>query len=214
MDMPIDRRLSASREPDPEVSPSERGSVAVDRAPEALPDEVDRTPATADVDRLFREHNEALLRFVAAKLGSTHEAKDIAQEAYVRLLGLTHREAVSYLRAFLYKTAGNLATDRLRERARRAGLMSSVNVDLVSFEISPERQLDGELALERLREGIAELPEKCRQAFLLYRLDGLCGSEIAARLGLQERMVWLYIARALEYLRSRVDGSAPRKGTP
>jgi len=209
-------RLSTPRESDPQAGRPDRDSTAVDRSAGAPLDEIDRSPTSApdDIDRLFREHNDALLRFIAAKLGSTQEAKEVAQEAYVRLLGLTHREAVSYLRAFLYKTAANLATDRLRERARRAGFMSSANVELAVFEISPERQIEGEQALERLREGITELPEKCRQAFLLYRLDGLRGHEVAARLGMQERMVWLYIARALEYLRSRVEGSAPRKGAP
>src|SRR5262245_23495507 len=73
----------------------------------------------SEIERLFREHNDALLRFVAAKLGSKQEAREIAQEAYVRLLCLDHREAVSYLRAFLFKTAANLAMDRLRQRARR-----------------------------------------------------------------------------------------------
>lgn len=148
----------------------------------------------------------SLLRFIAARLGSTQEAKEVAQEAYVRLLGLANREAVSYLRAFLFKTAANLATDRLRERVRRSHLMSSTDEGFGVFELSPERQVDGEQALQRLRDGIAELPEKCREAFLLYRLDGLRAQEVAKCLGIQERMVWLYIARALEYLRSRVDG--------
>ena len=54
-----------------------------------------------DVEQLFREHNAALLRFIAAKIGSTSEAREIAQEAYVHLLQLDQPEAISYLRAFL-----------------------------------------------------------------------------------------------------------------
>lgn len=79
----------------------------------------DDPSSPTDIERLFREHNEALLRFIAAKLGSEQEAREVAQEAYVRLLSLHKPEAVSYLRAFLYKTAANLAFDRLRQRARR-----------------------------------------------------------------------------------------------
>jgi DNA-directed RNA polymerase specialized sigma24 family protein len=40
------------------------------------------------IERLFQEHNESLLRFLAARLGSRQEAREIAQEAYVRLLKL------------------------------------------------------------------------------------------------------------------------------
>src|SRR5579859_522154 len=68
----------------------------------------------AVIERLFREHNEALLRFLRGRVGSCNEALEIAQEAYVRLLSLDQPGAVSYLRAFLFKTAANIAIDRRR----------------------------------------------------------------------------------------------------
>ncbi|MBL8268740.1 RNA polymerase sigma factor [Steroidobacter sp.] len=160
----------------------------------------------SDVERIFREHNDSLVRFIAARLGSKQEAAEVAQEAYVRLLSLDHEEAVSYLRAFLFKTAANLATDRLRVRSRRGFMTASV--EKAVFELSPERELEGEQAVERLRQAIDELPQKCREAFLLYRLEELSCADIAVRLGLQERMVWRYIARALEYIRVRVKGES------
>jgi RNA polymerase sigma factor (sigma-70 family) len=196
--MPTDNFAAESRERSQEDDPIRTAPTGAESS-NAAPD---------DIDRLFREHNQALLRFITAKLGSTQEAKDVAQEAYVRLLGLGNRAAVSYLRAFLFKTAANIATDRLRERTRRGYAVNPQNLDAAIFELSPERQIDGERALQRLHDGIAELPDKCREAFLLYRLDGLRGQDIATRLGIQERMVWLYIARALEYLRDRVEGTS------
>lgn len=164
--------------------------------------------APDEVDRLFREHNAALLRFIAAKLGSKQEAKEIAQEAYVRLLRLDHREAVGYLRAFLFKTAANLATDRLRQRARRDFVVDSRHIEFAVFELSPERQVAGRQTLQRLRAAIDELPIKCRECFMLHRVHGLSCQDIAQRMGLQDRMVRLYVARALEYLRARVEGEA------
>jgi DNA-directed RNA polymerase specialized sigma24 family protein len=47
------------------------------------------SPGTANtelVERLFREHNEALVRFLLARLRSRQAALEVAQEAYVRLL--------------------------------------------------------------------------------------------------------------------------------
>ena len=51
------------------------------------------------IEQLFRQHNQSLVRFLAAKLHSEQEARDVAQEAYVRVLRLDAPEAVSYLRA-------------------------------------------------------------------------------------------------------------------
>ena len=165
-------------------------------------------PAVADpmvMERLFREHNAALLRFVAGRLGSDQEAKEVAQEAYVRLLRLHQPETISYLRAFLFKTAANLALDRLRARGRRPPTRSMHEAELAVFHLSPDRQIEGEESVAILSRALAELPVKCRNASLLHRLHGLSRQEIGARLGIGERMVRLYLARALEHLRYRLD---------
>jgi len=60
---------------------------------------VEEESRAAVVERLFREHNEALIRFLRSRVGSHNEALEIAQEAYVRLLSLDQPGAISYLRA-------------------------------------------------------------------------------------------------------------------
>lgn len=159
----------------------------------------------AEIERLFRQHNAALLRFVAAKLGSEQEAREVAQEAYVRLLRLDQLETISYLRAFLFRTAANLALDRLRARGKRSGQRAADDTEFNVFDLTPERHVAGEQAIEIMRRALAELPRKSREAFLLHRLHGLSQLQIAKRLGLKERMVRLHMARTLEHLRTRLD---------
>jgi len=170
----------------------------------------DRTSPTegdqpVDVAKLFREHNAALLRFTAAKLGSEQEAQEVAQEAYVRLLQLDRPETISYLRAFLFKTAANLAMDRLRARRRAPSMHSVTGEDIAAFDLSPERQCAGAQMIAVLNTALDELPTKCYQIFVLHRVEGLSRAEIAIRMGLGERMVRLYMARALEHLHRRID---------
>jgi RNA polymerase sigma factor (sigma-70 family) len=166
--------------------------------------EADAVPPV-DIAGLFRDHNAALLRFAATKLGSEQEARDVAQEAYVRLLQLDRPETIGYLRAFLFKITANLATDRLRARRRAPVIQASSEEDLVSFELSPERQCGGLEMVAVLNRALTELPSKCREILLLHRLEGLSRDEIAKRTGLGERMVRLYMARALEHLHRRID---------
>src|SRR5687768_483765 len=71
------------------------------------------------VAELFEAHNSALMRFLTCRLKSSQDAKEVAQEAYVRMLQLDQPGGVSYLQAFLFKTASNLASDRLKSAARR-----------------------------------------------------------------------------------------------
>ena len=66
-----------------------------------------------------------------------------------------------------------------------------------ALAISPEEQqiiLDTLLAIDAM---LNTLPLKVRRAFLLSRLDGLSYREIAAELGVSERMVKKYMARAM-----------------
>lgn len=205
--MSSDRRTAAAQQSDSAPNPSHPpGRGTRSRSVENN----ERGVRPEEIERLFREHNAALLRFIAARLGSSHDASEVAQEAYVRLLSLDHPETISYVRAFLFKIAANLATDRLRQRVRRSFVVETNKVDVAAFELSPDRQVEGEQAIQRLRIAIDELPPKCREAFLLYRLEGMSCQEVAVRLGLHERMVWLYVARALEYLRDRVTNEAPQ----
>lgn len=159
----------------------------------------------AGIEQLFVQHNAALLRFIAAKIGSEQEAREIAQEAYVHLLRLHHPEAVSYLRAFLFKTAANLAVDRLRQRSRRNHVTSMAEVDFAVFELTPERQISGKQAMSIIRQAMHELPAKCRRAFILRHSSGLPIDEISRIMGMGECMVRRYVARGLEHIRERLD---------
>jgi RNA polymerase sigma factor (sigma-70 family) len=163
---------------------------------------------TIDVERLFREHNAALLRFISAKVGSEHEAREIAQEAYVHLLQLNHPAAIGFLRAFLFKTAANLAIDRLRQRGRRSQTTAcAAEAELGVFELTPERQLSGEQAIAVVAAAVRQLPPKCRQAFLLHRVYEMQMDDIAARMGIGVCMVRRYVARALEHVRRCLDAA-------
>jgi hypothetical protein len=69
-------------------------------------------PHAERIAQIFREHNQSLLQFLAGRLASEQDAKEVAQEAYVRVLQLDKPEGVSFLRAFLFKTAASRRPNR------------------------------------------------------------------------------------------------------
>jgi RNA polymerase sigma-70 factor (ECF subfamily) len=163
------------------------------------------------IERLFREHNQALLRFLQTKLRSPQEARDVAQEAYVRLLSLHEPGAVSYLRAFLFQTAANLALDRLRRnQVHGRALQQPLFHEFVDTR-TPERGVAGAQEIERLQHILRGLPPKCRRAFLLNRCYGMDFDTVAKEMGLMPRMVRTYVVRALLYCRAKMDEEARRE---
>lgn len=57
-----------------------------------------------------------------------------------------------------------------------------------------------ELASDRLRQALNEMPDRARQAFLLHRLEGLSFDKIAAQLGVPPRVVKSDVAGVIERL--------------
>jgi RNA polymerase sigma factor (sigma-70 family) len=160
----------------------------------------------AAVSRLFRDHNRTLIGFLYARLRNEYEAREIAQEAYVKLLQLDQRGATSFLRAYLFRVAANLAVDRIRQRRSRARLDQLDSVDDFFSEAIAERAVIAGQELALLRQAVAELPAKCQQAFRLHKLEDQSFADVAAVMGITERMVRKYVSRALVYIRLRREG--------
>jgi RNA polymerase sigma-70 factor (ECF subfamily) len=161
----------------------------------------------ADIQMLFREHNRALMNFLAARLQSESEAQDVAQEAYVRLLQLENPGTVSFLRAYLFRIAGNLAVDRLRQRAVREKSLPEGHIlfEQLLSKPGPERITLAEEQLEVVKDALRELPDKCRKAFVLHFFGEYSAREIADDMHLTQRMVRYYVARGLAHCRTRLD---------
>ena len=158
--------------------------------------------------RLYREHNQALIRFLMTRVDSEQEAQDVAHEAYVRMLQLDARGAVSYLSAYLFRTAANIAVDRIRRSQVGQRVHQSVSSALGDAAFpAPEHELASRQELELIARYLEELPPKCRQAFYLHRIQDLSLDDIARELGVTKRMVHHYLLRAIVHCRSRLDAA-------
>jgi len=156
------------------------------------------------VAELFSAHNSALVRFLTCRLRSSHEAKEVAQEAYVRMLQLDAPSGISYLQAFLFKTASNLAADRMKSQARRQRIDQIGFFDQVDASPSPEAGISAGQQIDNVLAALDKLPPKCRYAFIMHRFYGHEIGDVARLMNLSERMVRLYIERALVFCRKRL----------
>jgi RNA polymerase sigma factor (sigma-70 family) len=168
---------------------------------------------SAAVSQLFREHNRMLVGYLTTRLRSEQEAKEVAQEAYVRLLQLHEPGTPGLLRAYLFKTATNLAIDRLRHRRVRQRteeqqeLFAELAPTCGEWD-DPAKQLLVREQADQLLAYLQELPIKCQRVFQLHRFEGLPQHEVAARLGFSERMVRRYVTYAMVYCHLRLEGMA------
>lgn len=160
--------------------------------------------------KLFLENNRSLCAYLRLRVASQHEAEDIAQEAYARLLQHDQPRAISFLRAYLFKVAANIASDRARQRRLHLRIDLAHSSEEQIESASPDQQVHAAEQLSLLARALRELPEKYRRAFLLFRIQERGTNQIAADLGVGERMARNYVRRSAQYCRLRLDGMTAR----
>lgn len=159
------------------------------------------------VARLFRTQAGKVLRFLSHRLRSTEDAKDAAQELFLRLW--THEQAGELkddATAYMNAAAANLAIDIERRRRSRAfdRQESWDGQEPPPLEVDGGDVLHWRRGVEALLESLQHLPETTQQIFLLYHFEHLSHLEIADRLAVSTRTVERHMARAMEHCKDRL----------
>jgi RNA polymerase sigma factor (sigma-70 family) len=154
----------------------------------------------AELAQLLRQHNDALVNYIYGWVHSRADATDIVQEAYVRFFRLGDTGAISHLRAFLFKTAKNIATDWIRKRIVREAYSDEQSLRANEEAPSPEHIWVAREGLAALQRAIETLPPRTKMALMLVREEGLSYEELGQRLGIKTHSARRLIERAMEYL--------------
>lgn len=151
-------------------------------------------------------------RRLTRRLGSPDLASEALNETYLRLAGMREIGTVRSPKAYLFRIALNIATDRRRAEKRR---LTSGEVDAM-LEIPDDRPdaarvIEDRSDVELLKRAIAELPERRRRVLMLSRIEGMPNREIAALLGVTVRTVETDLKQAVEHCAERLKRPARGK---
>lgn len=160
------------------------------------------------LNRAIEDYYEEIVAAAGRRSRSRATALDIVHDLYLKLAAqpdvLRDKRSV---KAYLCRAAVNLGIDRFRRERFEARLFSGSEHEacaIAAEDASPDRALEIEARIAVLREAIAELPERRRAAFILYRLHQLSPDEIAARLKISRNMVDRHLRRALTHCLDRL----------
>lgn len=179
-----------------------------DTAPDSDGRLTDRVRASDDAAfrLLFERYQPVLFRSMLAAVGDGDQAHEIVQETFVRLWD--RRASLRSdlpLPGYLFRIARNLIRDAAKHRSVQIRHESDVPPPERSETDDPERWLHMRLLEERLAGIIRdELPDKCREVFVLSRVEGWTNGEIAGRLGISVKTVENQITKALKIVRRKL----------
>jgi RNA polymerase sigma-70 factor (ECF subfamily) len=131
-------------------------------------------------------------------------AEDIVQETLMKVWDKRSAIKPESVKSLLYIIASNNIKSHFRhEKVVFNFANSSAKEEQV--QESADANIRQEELQKKLEHTLAEMPEKCREVFLLNRMDNLVYSEIAERLGLSVKAIEKRIHEALLFIRKRID---------
>jgi RNA polymerase sigma-70 factor (ECF subfamily) len=167
-------------------------------------------------EKIFKANHSQIVGFCNQFIAEQDKAKSLAQEVFLNLwLNREKIKTINGIKSFLYTFAKSSCLNYLRHRKvvskykdirlqdMEEGLNREVleSFDFNSLEFS---ELEG-----LIRQAIDNLPEKCRQVFILSRFDGKMNKEISEELNISVKAVEANITRALKALKSALSEYLP-----
>jgi RNA polymerase sigma factor (sigma-70 family) len=160
-------------------------------------------PSSPSVDDLYRRHAEWLRGLLKRRLRLQNgDVDDLVQDTYVRA-AKAPTGTLSHPRAFLAQIALNLFRDGKRRDAVRADYRKAVR--LVAPQTAEQTSMTDQEAVFELRRLVMDMPQPCRDVFVLSRFRQMTNRDIAAHLGLSIKTVEWRISKALDYCMSRLQ---------
>jgi len=156
--------------------------------------------------KLFSDYHDTLFRFVIYKTRDSDLAEDITQETFLRVW--KSREKIIPEKSFfslIARISTNLCYDHFRHLEVRNRHKDQIPDFSKSHYDNPESMTDLEDLQEKIQKLVNnELPEKCRNIFILSRIEEKTNTEIAEILSLSIRTVENQIYRALKILKKNL----------
>jgi RNA polymerase sigma-70 factor (ECF subfamily) len=151
------------------------------------------------IEAAYRENELSLRTFLRRFLSRPEDVDDTLHEAFLRAYRRERSKPIEQPRAFLFKTARNLALNELaKTRHRKTDTLADFDVSAVKpSEDTPERRSIASQELTQAIEQIDRLSPRVREVFILRKIHGLKQKEIAEQLGLSESTVEKHIAKGL-----------------
>lgn len=165
--------------------------------------------------QLVDRHLGRVHRLATRLLDDASEAEDVAQELFLRLwqAAPNWRRGEARVSTWIHTVTLNLCRDRLRRRRPQLRIDETVEHLLPADESAqPEHRLQSDQREQQLRAAIQALPERQREALLLFHFEGLDQAECAAALDVSVDALESLLARARRALKQRC--SAPQGGAP
>jgi RNA polymerase sigma factor (sigma-70 family) len=164
----------------------------------------DGGPEDPWIRAVLREFEGPLTLYAARILRDVERARDVVQEAFLRLLAEDRQSVEPHLAEWLYTVCRNKALDIRRKESRMTPLSDAMTAQETARDPAPGASLEREESTAWALRCLARLPENQQEVIRLKFQQGLSYKQISAVTGLSVTNVGFLIHTGLKAVRQRM----------
>lgn len=149
----------------------------------------------------FELHYKVLCLYIVQYTKNMQSAEDIVQSTFISFWEKRKKIQIkTSLKAYLFRSAYHLYIDQVKKEKRNDLLLLELQYNGMLNEIMEDESIQQE-KINRVKELINSLPEKCKEILLLSKYQRLKNKEIASKLNISIKTVESQIRIAFQKIR-------------
>ena len=153
-------------------------------------------------NEIYKRYWRSSINAAFQRLKSKEEAEEVVQDVFVNLyIRRNQIQPKSSLEAYLNTAIKYRIIDAFRSQKLKESHLEIVSSKDQILPLQPDQEFEYKELREKIRKAADQLPDKCREVFLMSRFEQLSNQEISERTGIAVSTVKKHMNKALNILR-------------
>ena len=156
-------------------------------------------------ETLFKQWYEPLCRYAYSILRNQEDAEDIVQKIFCKLWDQREKMEIHIsIKSYLYKMAHNACLNRVKQLQMKAEHHEQIAYCSATTFNPIEQAITHKELNQQIDIAINTLPKRCKEVFLLSRMQHLSYIQIAQQMQISPNTVETQMVKALKVLRMKL----------
>jgi RNA polymerase sigma-70 factor (family 1) len=153
-------------------------------------------------EAIYRRYVSSLYRYAKRNISIKEDCQEIIQEIFVSLWSRRENlDHVSVLEAYLFRMVKYKIIRYFQHESVKRKYAEHYKLFEAVYESTDPNEKDSSGLRNMIERGLADLPERCRQAVKLRLIENLSNTDIAMRMNITKGTVENYMVTALNHFR-------------
>ncbi|MCR1026804.1 MULTISPECIES: RNA polymerase sigma-70 factor [Cellulophaga] len=154
---------------------------------------------------MYKQHYKKLCIYTFGLSKDKVLSEDIVQNVFFNLWKNRKKiEISSSLSSYLFKACYNEFIDNYKKQQKNIDYLTEIRISAMDFFIDDSIEITNEHKVTLIKKAIETLPNKCKEVFIMIKIEGLKYKEVADNLKISIKTVEAHMSLALRKIKEQI----------